>query len=72
MEKEEVRLTYKKLKGIRSKIRKQTRIIKKALSNGKLNESAILEEELAKLAKAKTRLRKKFEKLTGIRGPYSK
>jgi hypothetical protein len=69
---EEVRLTYKKLKGVRSKIRKHTRMIKKALSDGKFNESAMFEEELTRLTKTKTRLRKKFERLTGIKGPYSR
>ena len=68
----EVRLTYKKLKGVRSKIRGNIKMIRKTLSNGRFEESLMFEERLVKLTKTKTRLRKKFERLTGIKGPYSR
>ena len=68
----EVRLTYKKLKGVRSKIRGNIKMIRKTLSTRRFEESLMFEERLVKLTKTKTRLRKKFERLTGIRGPYSR
>ena len=72
MKKEEIRITYKRLKGIRSRIKCGTKTIKKALISGKVKDSSKLEEEIYHLTKNKTRLRKKFEKLTGVKGPYSK
>ncbi|MEM2635573.1 MAG: hypothetical protein QXQ28_01760 [Candidatus Nezhaarchaeales archaeon] len=63
--------TYRKLKGVRSEIKKQIRVIRRTLSENRLNELGRLEEQLNGLTKAKTRLRKEFEKLTGTRGPYS-
>ena len=68
----EVRLTYKKLKGVRIKIRGNIKMIRKTLSTGRFEESLMFEERLVKLTKTKTRLRKKFERLTGIKGPYSR
>lgn len=67
----DVRRTYKKLKGIRSKIKNK---IEKAerycnvKNNEKINE---IEHHTKNLTSTKTLLRKKFEKITKKKGPYS-
>lgn len=63
--------TYRKLKGVRSEIKKQVKVVKKALSENRLDELGKLEEQLKGLTKVKTKLRKDFERLTGTKGPYT-
>jgi len=67
----ESRIIYKKLKGIRSRIKRSVEAVEKASAVKPVEEMGVFEEQIRSLTKNKTRLRKRFEKLTRRRGPYS-
>ena len=72
----EERRIYRQLKGIRKELKLQAKRIESELSKmdlTKIDSSRLkeMEEETGKLAKTKTRLRKRFQQLTGRGSPYS-
>ncbi|RLE48494.1 MAG: hypothetical protein DRJ31_07140 [Candidatus Methanomethylicota archaeon] len=67
---------YRQLKGIRKELKLQAKKIENELSKADLTKLDVFklkefEEETDKLVKTKTRLRKRFQQLTGGKGPYS-
>ncbi|RLF15839.1 MAG: hypothetical protein DRJ97_02700 [Thermoprotei archaeon] len=61
---------YRRLKGVRARLKLQAREIERAVREGDLDKLRSLEERIIGLAYTKTCLRKEFEKRIGIRGPY--
>jgi len=64
---DETRRLYKKLKGIRSEIRRTLKQIEKELAERNYTEEDLkgFDEEIVSLVKKKRRLRKEFRELTG-------
>ena len=61
---------YRRLKGIRSRLKLSVDKAKRAAERGDLDTLRDLETEVEALATSKTWMRKEFEHRLGIKGPY--
>jgi len=61
---------YRRLKGVRKKLRVSVDKALKALERGDLESFRSLEAEVKSMATLKTQMHKDFERMTGIKGPY--
>lgn len=61
---------YRRLKGVRKRLRVSVDKALKALEEGDLEAFKDFEAEVKSLAASKTQMRKEFERRTGIKGPY--
>ncbi len=68
----DIRKTYRRLKGIRSSLKAEVFRIEEEIKRGDNGVQSVDEERVKLLAEMKTRLRKEFDHVSGKNSPYRK